>query len=127
MSDTKGVKFDDGKAGFELLPDDALAAIQKILDFGAKKYAARNWELGMEWVRPWRACLRHLWAWVRREPCDPESGYSHLWHAGCCILFLIAYELRNTGTDNRPPAPPKAATEEKSRHSLLVPGAKLTK
>lgn len=50
-----GVKFDQGKPGYELLPDDALAAIQKVLDFGAKKYAARNWELGMDWTRPWNA------------------------------------------------------------------------
>ena len=100
---TEGVKFDGNKPTYELLPDDALAAIQKILDFGAVKYAARNWELGMEWRRPWNACLRHLWAWMRREPCDQESGMSHLWHAGCCILFLIAYELRGVGTDNRPP------------------------
>lgn len=100
--DTKGLKFDQGKPTFELLPDDALAAIQKVLDFGATKYAARNWELGMEWLRPWNACFRHLWAWVRREPCDPETGMSHLWHAGCCILFLIAYEMRQVGVDNRP-------------------------
>ena len=98
----KGLKYDQGKPTFELLPDDALGAIQKVLDFGAKKYAARNWELGMEWSRPWNACLRHLWAWMRREKADPETGMSHLWHAGCCILFLIAYEMRQGGVDNRP-------------------------
>jgi hypothetical protein len=100
---SQGVKFDDSKPRFHLLPDDALSAIQLVLDYGEQKYAARNWELGMEWLRPWNACLRHLWAWLRREPCDPESGMSHLWHAGCCILFLIAFEMRNAGEDNRPP------------------------
>lgn len=106
MTDNSGLKFDEGKPGFEYLPDDALAAINAILVFGAKKYAARNWEKGMNWRRPFNACLRHLWAWGRREPADPETGKSHLWHAGCCILFLIAYELRNVGTDDRLPAPP---------------------
>lgn len=101
-----GTKFDQGKPGFELLPDDALAAIQKVLDFGAVKYDARNWEKGMNWKRAWNACLRHLWAWMRREECDPETRMSHLWHAGCCILFLIAWEMRKVGADDRPPAPP---------------------
>ena len=98
---SEGKKFDDGKPTFDLLPYDALAAIQKVLDFGAAKYEPRNWEKGMAWLRPWNACMRHLWAWARGEKSDPESGYSHLWHAGCCILFLIAYELRNVGTDDR--------------------------
>jgi hypothetical protein len=99
-----GQKFDGGKPAFDLLPDDALAEIQKVLEFGAKKYAMRNWEKGIAWRRVWNACCRHLWAWIRREPCDPETGLSHLAHAGCCILFLIAYELRAVGEDDRPPA-----------------------
>ena len=101
-----GIKLDGGKPTFSLLPDDALAAIHHVLNFGALKYSARNWELGMDWMRPWNACLRHLWAWARRAPCDPETGKSHLLHAGCCILFLIAYELRKVGTDDRPPPVP---------------------
>jgi hypothetical protein len=99
----EGRKDDTGKVTFDLLPDDALAAIQKILDFGAVKYAPRNWEKGMNWLRVWNACMRHLWAWARCEKEDPESKMSHLWHAGCCILFLISFELRKIGTDDRNP------------------------
>ena len=32
---------------------------------------------------------------------DTETGYSHLWHAACCLMFLIAYEARGSGTDDR--------------------------
>lgn len=109
MTNNTGVKFDQGKPEFDYLPDDALAAINQVLVFGANKYAARNWENGMKWRRPFNACLRHLWAWARREPCDPETGLSHLAHAGCCILFLIAYEIRGVGEDNRHVAPPTPA------------------
>jgi hypothetical protein len=56
----------------------------------------------MAWTRPWNALMRHLWAWMRREPADAVTGFSHLAHAGCCILFLIAYELRGVGLDDRP-------------------------
>lgn len=62
----------------------------------------RNWEKGMRWNRPFAALMRHMWAWWRREEADPETGLSHLAHAGCCLLFLIAYEKRVIGEDNRP-------------------------
>ena len=97
-----GEKKDQGKLPLELLPFDSIEAIAEILQFGAIKYAPRNWELGMDWSRLFGATLRHLWAWWRKQGVDSDTGKSHLWHAGCCILFLIAYELRGVGKDNRP-------------------------
>jgi hypothetical protein len=98
----EGVKHDADKNPLHLLPFDALEGIAEILDYGQRKYSARNWEKGMAWHRPFRACMGHLWAWWRGEDNDPETGKSHLLHAGCCILFLIAYERRNVGIDDRP-------------------------
>ena len=95
-------KDDAGKDPWGLLPWDAARAIVKILRFGAQKYGARNWERGMDWSRPYDACMRHLTAWHMREEGDAETGFSHLWHAGCCIVFLIAYEIRGVGRDDRP-------------------------
>lgn len=97
-----GVKHDEGKLPWHLLPFDALRAIAKVLQFGAGKYAPRNWELGMDWDRPFAATLRHLTAWWERDEKDQETGFSHLWHASCCLLFLTAYELRGIGRDTRP-------------------------
>jgi hypothetical protein len=99
---TEGHKADDGKAPYHLLAPEMLDAVAHVLDFGAKKYAPRNWELGMSWSRPFSALMRHMWAWWRGETHDPETGMSHLWHAACCIMFLIAYEARKAGTDDRP-------------------------
>lgn len=118
---TTGVKFDTGKPTFELLPDDALAGIQKVLDFGAQKYSARNWEKGMNWTRPWNATMRHLWAWMRGERVDPETGLSPLLHAGCEILFLIAYEMRNVGVDDRPPILEKETPDAVTVSRVLSP------
>lgn len=100
-------KNDTGKLRWSLLPVDALQAIIKVLMFGAKKYTPNNWLIGTEWSRPYDALLRHITAWWDREESDPESGMSHLWHAGCCVIFLISYELRSIGTDDRPTLPPK--------------------
>ena len=109
---SEGVKFDTGKAPMELLAPEMLFGVARVLGFGAKKYAARNWELGMEWGRVYGAAMRHLVSWwAGRGPTtknflfgdmDDETGFSHLWHAGCCVMFLIAYEERGVGNDNRP-------------------------
>lgn len=95
------LKFDAGKVPFELLPAPALEAIAEVLAFGAKKYASWNWAKGFAWSRLLGATMRHLFAWARGEDRDPESGLSHLAHAGCCILFLITHERCKLGTDDR--------------------------
>lgn len=103
MTDTtEGRKDDSGKLRMELLPPELLTATATVLGFGAQKYADRNWEKGMKWGRVFGALMRHMWAWWRGEKSDPETGYSHLWHAACCISFLIAYEQRQIGEDDRP-------------------------
>lgn len=96
-----GRKFDVGKPRYDLLAPEFLDGVALVLAFGAKKYADRNWEKGMEWGRCFGALMRHMWAWWGGEEKDAETGYSHLWHAGCCLMFLSAYERRRTGTDDR--------------------------
>lgn len=97
-----GVKFDNGKVRYDLLPPEGVNAVAVILTLGAEKYSARNWELGMDWSRPFGACLRHLFAWWGGEDRDPDTGKSHLWHAACNLFFLITYEKRGVGKDDRP-------------------------
>lgn len=97
-----GVKYDVGKVRMELLPPELLSGTATILTFGAEKYSDRNWEEGMKWSRVFGALMRHMWAWWGGEDNDPETGHSHLWHAACCIAFLMAYEQRQIGEDDRP-------------------------
>ena len=96
-----GHKDDADKVRMELIPPELMIAVGDILTSGAKKYDDRNWEQGMKWSRVYGALLRHLIAWWGGEKKDPETGRSHLWHAGCCITFLIAYEMRGVGEDDR--------------------------
>lgn len=102
MKSEGAVKHDGDKVRLDLLPPELVEGVGAVLTFGAHKYGARNWEKGMRWGRPFAALLRHLWAWWRGEEMDPETGMSHLWHAGCCLAFLIAYEQRQIGDDDRP-------------------------
>ena len=96
----EGVKFDGDKLMFELIPPEAQVALATILTFGAKKYDDRNWELGMKWSRVYGALQRHLNAWASGEKFDPESGKPHLWHALCCLNFLVTYEIREVGEND---------------------------
>ena len=100
---SEGTKYDVGKVRYELLPAEMLDGVSQVLTFGASKYDDRNWEKGMLWSRVFGALMRHLWAWWNPLTLseDEETGMSHLWHAGCCIAFLITYEARGVGTDDR--------------------------
>ena len=97
----EGRKDDQEKIRLDLMPPELLTAVGSVLTFGAKKYSDRNWEKGMKWGRVYAALQRHLLAWHSGEEKDPESGMSHLWHAGCCVAFLITYEQRGIGEDDR--------------------------
>ena len=100
----EGVKHDQGKLPWELLPWDAVRVVVEVLLFGKKKYAARNWESGISYSRLYAAAIRHLTAWFQEgEDVDPETGISHLAHASCCILFLLAFVVRGMEDwDDRP-------------------------
>lgn len=99
---SEGYKYDDGKLPMDLIPPELLTSVSHVLQYGAQKYEPRNWEKGMSWGRVFAALMRHMWAWWARRDKDPETGMSHLWHAACCIAFLITYETRGVGTDDRP-------------------------
>lgn len=98
----EGVKFDDDKEPYDLIAPELLESVSIVLALGARKYSSRNWENGMRWGRVFAATMRHMWKWWIGESKDRETGYSHLWHAATNIMFLIAYEARNVGSDDRP-------------------------
>ena len=96
-----GVKHDQGKPRYDLLPPEALAGLADILGYGAAKYAPHNWRKGMDWSRVFAAAQRHVWAFWTGEDLDPESGLPHIDHAMCCLAFLSAYQKAGLGTDDR--------------------------
>lgn len=116
-----GVKHDTGKDPWDLLPWDAVRAVVGVLSFGARKYGARNWEQGMAYSRLYAATLRHLTAWWEGEKADLETGYSHLAHAATCLLFLIAYEIRGIGHDDRPHASALLSGKSDDRQGSMHP------
>ncbi len=85
-----GLKFDEGKIPWFLLPFKEIGEIVEILGFGANKYGKYNWQKVTPFKeRYFSALIRHLVAWHNGERLDPESGKSHLAHAGCNLVFLM--------------------------------------
>ena len=96
-----GMKFDSGKLDYTLVPWDGMDEVVKVLEFGAKKYARDNWKkVEHANTRYLAAAFRHLIHHNNGEAADPETGISHLAHATCCMLFLLALEKQN-GADTR--------------------------
>lgn len=99
---SEAYKADEEKIRYDLIPPEAMDAMAEVLTFGAKKYTDRNWEKGMAWGRAFRALISHAYKWWRGIPSDEESGMSHMAHCLCCAIFLVTYERRGIGDDNRP-------------------------
>ena len=90
----EGMKFDNGKPDYSLLPFAAVDEVVKVLTYGAAKYDRFNWEK-VEAVRYQAATMRHFSTHMQGEKLDPESGISHLAHAICSLLYLLDFELKD--------------------------------
>lgn len=87
-----GIKYDNNKLDYTLLPFESLQEVVKVLMFGAKKYSRDNWQQVKPKERYIQAAFRHLIAYAMGEKLDPESGINHLAHCTCCLLFLIWHD-----------------------------------
>lgn len=93
----EAVKHDQEKVQLDLLSASWIFGVGEVLTFGAKKYAAHNWRAGLQRSRLLGATLRHVFAYLRGEDFDSETGLLHLYHASCCLMF--ASELHETRPD----------------------------
>jgi hypothetical protein len=90
----QGVKYDNGKPQWSLLPFKALGQVVDVLTYGAKKYSPDNWKKVPDARRRYTdAGFRHFTAYASGETHDPETGKHHLAHAICCMLYLVAFDL----------------------------------
>jgi len=95
LKSKEGVKYDSGKPRMDLLRLEVEKEIAKVLTFGAEKYSENGWQtVPNAEKRYFAALLRHLTAYQLGEEYDEESGLSHLSHAGCCLHFMIYFDLQ---------------------------------
>ena len=89
----EGIKYDDDKLRYDLLPFEAIDEVVKVLNYGVKRYGANTWQ-NVESERYVAALLRHISAWRQGEKNDEESGLPHLSHILCNAMFLVYLEGR---------------------------------
>ena len=93
MGTTAGVKYDNGKPQWSLLPFEALEEVVEVLTSGAKKYAPDNWKFVPDAdARYMDAAFRHMAQYMQGEQYDEETGSNHLAHAVCCLLFKLWFD-----------------------------------
>lgn len=90
---SQGLKYDQGKPRWSLMPFNALREVLGVLEYGARKYKPNNWLLVENPTGRYSdALMRHVCAYMGGEDVDPESGLHHLAHAVCNALFLLHFE-----------------------------------
>jgi hypothetical protein len=97
----EAMKFDDGKAPINLVDRELIIETAKVLGFGAKKYEAHNWKIGIPISRYYSALQRHMLAWNEGEDLDSESNLNHLSHAACNLMFMIYHAKNSPKLDDR--------------------------
>lgn len=91
-----GVKHDQEKVEWALLPWRELNQVAKVLTFGARKYSPNNWmHVPAAERRYFDAAMRHITARQRGEINDKETRLPHLAHAVCCLLFWAWFDNKN--------------------------------
>jgi hypothetical protein len=89
------------------LPLEGLAAGAAALEYGAQKYADRNWEKGLPWQQMIDSLKRHIDDFERGRDYDNGSDGSGMHHV-CMImagaLMLSSSVIRGIGTDDRMPS-----------------------
>lgn len=100
LAKSEGLRFDEGKNRLDLIPPEWEWELGRVLTEGAKKYADRNWELGMDYSKVVGPLRRHLNAYLRGERVDPTDGTLHAAKVAWNALVLMTYDLRKIGKDN---------------------------
>ena len=101
QSKTGGLRYNEDKLQWGLVDFDALESMVRVLEHGAEKYDAWNWKKGLPYVSVTESMLRHIYAFLRGEDIDPESGLPHTGHIMCNAMFLDYYAQHCKDMDDR--------------------------
>lgn len=92
-----GVRFNQNKLRYDLIPQEIIDELAKVFTFGAVKYDEENWKNFNEKQQKeiMASLLRHIYAHKKNEIFDKETGCTHLGHAACNIAFILHFLFKN--------------------------------
>ena len=80
----------------------AFAALARVFEFGAKKYARGDWKKGRPVLDTLDSAMRHyLLGYMQGEKNDPESGQPHLAHVIWNLMAIMEYLVICPEMDDR--------------------------
>lgn len=91
----------EGKGRFDLLPAEAMFALARVMERGAIKYDARNWEKGQPFSRVLSSTLRHLFQWLMGKRDEDHLGAA-FW--GLAVLVTERDRVYDPDNPNHLPA-----------------------
>jgi len=96
MTDTaeKAMRFNDGKVDWSQMHYESMEPMIRVLEFGARKYAKKNWMKDMPITDILNSMQRHLAALMDGEVVDAESGIAHMGHVQCNAMFYNYHYLK---------------------------------
>lgn len=97
-----GTKHDSGKPKIKFLSREFVEGVAAAQTFGSAKYGDWNFRNSLETTALYDALMRHMIAWMSGENNDPESGLSHLSHAGANLNMLMWMLANKPEMDDRP-------------------------
>ena len=83
----KALRYNEGKPKWSLVHYESLIPMIRVLEFGALKYAPKNWMKPMNETEILESMQRHLAAVMDGELYDKESGIHHMGHIMCNAMF----------------------------------------
>ena len=109
----KGLRYNQGKIRYSLIPKTALKELASVLTYGSDKYTVRdeqgkvitsgdnNWQKGLSWKSVLDSIHRHLESFEAGIDYDNESGLLHLGHVMANVSFLIDFYRSYPEGDDR--------------------------
>jgi hypothetical protein len=97
----QGLRYNTGKARYDLLEPYAIEQLVKVFTRGAEKYAPHNWLKGLPWMEVVASLERHLAAFKQGEDFDKETELLHMAHVAWNALAIVSYYKHAPQYDNR--------------------------
>jgi hypothetical protein len=94
MPEEKGLRYNEGKRKWSLVHFKSLEPMIEVLEYGANKYAPKNWQKGLDKSEILESLQRHVAKLFDGEDIDSESGLHHIGHIMCNAMFY-SYFLHN--------------------------------
>jgi hypothetical protein len=92
--DGGALRYNAGKRKWDLVHYKSLEPMIEVLEFGALKYAPRNWQKSMNTREILNSMQRHLAALMDGEEVDADSEISHMGHIQANAMFYNYHHER---------------------------------